>query len=172
MLSEKLQFTKLSNIIFCTNFLTTKPLFFVKIMALGLILFVSACSSDPYLYDRTGFDQGTRPIVAANPKSPIPNAPDYYRQPYQQNYQQGYQQQPQMYASPPPVYQQPVYAPPPNYPPQYQGGGGSRYYSNPYAMPPSTYYQRYDGDQYYVPPTYYNNVETPPKQLNQTDLSY
>ena len=35
----------------------------------------------------------------------------------------------------------------------------SRGYSNPYNFPPHNYYQYYDSDQYYVPPTGYNNVE-------------
>jgi hypothetical protein len=111
------------------------------------LLLVFSCSSDPYLYDRTGFDQDARPVVAPNPNSPKPVAPDYYRQ---QQYGAPYQQQmpPQGYAPYPQSY---------GYPQQYQGGG-SRYYSNPYAIPPATqYYQRYDVDQYYVPPTYYNN---------------
>ncbi len=113
------------------------------------LLLASSCSKDPYLYDRTGFDADARPIVAPNPDAPKAVVPDYYRQqqygvPYQQMPPQGYvptQPYPQNYG----------------YPPQYQGGG-SRYYSNPYAIPPATqYYQRYDVDQYYVPPTYYNN---------------
>jgi hypothetical protein len=34
---------------------------------------------------------------------------------------------------------------------------GSRYYANPYAIPPAgSYYQpRYDQDQHYSPPSYY-----------------
>jgi len=63
----------------------------------------------------------------------------------------------QQYGAPVPVqpyyYQQPAYIP----------GGyqvpASRFYSNPYAIPPSSGYQRYDIDQYYVPPTRYRNIE-------------
>jgi hypothetical protein len=83
--------------------------------------------------------------------------PQYQPQPYQpQAYQPVYQPpmyQPQYQQMPPQSYyyqQQPTY-----YPPQ----GGSRYYSNPYAIPPSSRYPYYDSDQYYVPPTYYNNLE-------------
>ena len=111
-----------------------------KILLVFVILFISSCSSkDPYLYDRTGFDYGTRPVVAANPNAPVRVAPDYYyRQPAYPQYQQ-------------PAYQQPY-----NQYPQ-QGYGGSRNYSNPYAFPAQPAYPNYDADQYYVPPTYYNN---------------
>ena len=70
-----------------------------------------------------------------------------------------YQQQPAQYA-PPPVRQDGYYYTPgqqPAYnssPYQYQQPA-SRYYNNPYAMPPQNQYPYYDGDQYYVPPTYY-----------------
>lgn len=68
------------------------------------------------------------------------------------------------YRAPQPVYRQ---APPPYYyqPQQHQlypyYDAGSRFYANPYAIPPSgsNQYQYYDADQYYVPPTYQNNVE-------------
>lgn len=125
-----------------------------KILVGGSLLCIVACGGDPYLYDRTGFDEGARPVVAPNPAAPNATAPDYYRQsPYQ------YQQQ-NPYAAYPTQYQQyPQGAP---YAPQYQGGG-SRYYSNPYAIPAAPagpgYYQRYDVDQYYMPPTHYNNIE-------------
>jgi hypothetical protein len=46
---------------------------------------------------------------------------------------------------------QPTYI---NNPNQYQFPNSS-YYSNPYALPPQNKYPYYDGDQYYVPPTYY-----------------
>jgi hypothetical protein len=136
-----------------------KPKFInLKSAAAFIILTLSACSNDPYLYDRTGFDEGTRPVVASNPNALTQTPPDYYRQP---QYQQGYQQP--AYRQPQPNYQQPAYAQPPYQRPQYPTGGGSRYYSNPYAIAPQQPYQGYspyyDGDQYYVPPTYYNNVE-------------
>lgn len=69
-----------------------------------------------------------------------------------------YQQQPQY--APSPTRQDGYYYSPsgqPAYsssPYQYQQPA-SRYYSNPYAMPPQNQYPYYDGDQYYVPPTYY-----------------
>jgi hypothetical protein len=94
--------------------------------------------------------------AALSPGRAVPNSnqfyygqPKYQQQPYQQPYPPQYQQAPQ----PAPYYypqQQQGY-----YPPQ----GGSRFYSNPYAIPATTQYPYYDADQYYVPPTYYNNVE-------------
>lgn len=38
----------------------------------------------------------------------------------------------------------------------------SRAYTNPYAQPPRNYQPYYDYDSYYVPPTYYNNIESIP----------
>ncbi|MES2677716.1 MAG: hypothetical protein V4612_05325 [Pseudomonadota bacterium] len=82
-----------------------------------------------------------------------------------------YQQQPQ-YAPAPARQdgyyynqQQPAYT---NSPYQYQQPA-SRYYSNPYAMPPQNQYPYYDGDQYYVPPTYYGgaNRDNPSSSANQ-----
>lgn len=35
----------------------------------------------------------------------------------------------------------------------------SRAYKNPYDFPSQNYHPYYDSDQYYVPPSYYNNVE-------------
>ncbi len=46
----------------------------------------------------------------------------------------------------------------PSYNP-YGNTGGSRFYSNPYAIPAAPQYMRYDSDQYYAPPTYYNARE-------------
>lgn len=131
-----------------------------KLLSSGLLLLVvSSCSkSDPYLYDRTGFDRDARPVVAPNPNVKT-SSPEYYQQ--QPPYGSGYQQAPQAYAPIPYQPQYPAYAQPPVYPQQYPQQGGSRYYSNPYAISPSNNYypQRYDVDQYYVPPTYYNNIE-------------
>lgn len=39
----------------------------------------------------------------------------------------------------------------------------SRAYSNPYAQPPRNYQPYYDYDSYYVPPTYYKNIESIPR---------
>jgi len=58
-----------------------------------------------------------------------------------QYYPQQYQQQPYYYS------------------PYSQVAPGSRSYSNPYAIPPSQYYQNYDVDTYYTPPSYYRGVE-------------
>ena len=58
--------------------------------------------------------------------------------------------------------------------PSYYGGyqapaPASRYYTNPYAFPPQNSYPYYDGDQYYVPPTYYgvNRDNNAPNAANQ-----
>lgn len=113
-----------------------------KLLIVLITIVLASCSTnkDPYLYDRPGFDYGTRPVVLPNPATPVRVAPDYYyRQPVQPSY---YQQQQQRY--------QPYNG---------QGYGGSRYYSNPYAIPPQGAYPNYDADQYYVPPTYYNNSD-------------
>lgn len=100
-----------------------------------------------------------------------PYQPQQYQPQYQpapQQYPQQYQQQPAPYYYPPQQQQQPAYyQPAPRY---QQPQGGSRYYSNPYAIPPSSQYPNYDADQYYVPPTYYNNIETP-SQAQQKILS-
>ncbi len=141
-----------------------------KLIIFCLFLLACSCSSEPFLYDKPGFDAGTRPNEK-NPDSPVTIAPDYYyRQPSynQQNYtsQQPVQYQQQMPYQQPQYYypQQPVYYHP--YPPvmapgynNYGNTGGSRFYSNPYAIPASAQYPNYDADQYYVPPTYYQNVE-------------
>jgi hypothetical protein len=91
------------------------------------------------------YQQNIPQIQRPTPQQPIvpQNQPTTMGNPYQQNYRQ--QQYPNYY-----------------YPSPYQQGGspGSRFYSDPYAIPPANqYYQRYDMDQYYVPPNYYNNVE-------------
>lgn len=90
---------------------------------------------------------------------------------YQQQPQQQYQQQTPLQQMPPS--QNGYY----NQAPSYYGGGyqqqvppSSRYYNNPYALPQQNQYPYYDGDQYYVPPTYYgtspsdNNVPSPSNQ--------
>jgi len=142
MFAKKLKFSELSKTFLGAGFL-------VSIRLLMISMLLASCSSrDPYLYDRPGFDADSRPVVLPNPTAPNRLPPDYYNQ--QQNY----------YSSPPaPYYQQPQYQQP-----AYRGGSsaypqqpkyGSSYYSNPYAMPSP----QYDGDQYYVPPTYYNNTD-------------
>ena len=134
---------------------------------------IFSCTSSEHLYDRPGFDPGTIPKEATNDGlSKI--APDYYyHQPAPYQPQPYYSPQtPQAYAPPQVAYQpQPqYYYPPQNYQPQGQQGG-SRFYSNPYAIPPATQYPNYDADQYYVPPAYVNNIEPftqspQPKQQN------
>lgn len=117
------------------------------------LCFLSACAITP----RDNNDQSRNSInVRQNPN------PYYYQQPQYQPPQ--YQQQPSYYYPPQQQYQQP-YQP-------YGGAAGSRFYSNPYAIPPSPQYQQYDADQYYVPPTYYNNVEPQGNRvLNSTSNS-
>ena len=130
----------------------------------ALLTLVSACTQDhPYLYDRPGFDAGDAPKgVVRNPDPLVKAAPNYYQE--QQGHQpQYYQQPPQQY------YQQPVpaYAVPNGYY-QQREAAGSRYYSNPYSIPPAgNYYQpRYDVDQYYKPPTYYGG-EAPATEIKK-----
>ncbi len=145
-------------------------LFYTKKTSLFLVSFliifltISCSKEEPYLYDKTGFDPGEQPKVSNQPSSINKVAPDYYyRQPAYSNYQYPPQpqfyQQPyyvplQQYQQPNPYYYQPY--PPQNYQPQVVPG--SRFYSNPYAIPPSTRYPNYDADQYYVPPTQYKNT--------------
>ncbi len=92
----------------------------------------------------------------------------------QQQYQQ--QQQPTPYYAPqssvaPYQQQQAVYQAQPAAQPYYaapasqQADPGSRFYSNPYAIPPTNQpTTRYDADQFYVPPVYRNNIEPQPVQ--------
>ncbi len=49
-----------------------------------------------------------------------------------------------------------------NYPRAYQRQyqPNSRAYNNPYKYPPRNYYPYYDFDQYYTPPTQYQNIES------------
>ena len=135
---------------------------------------MSSCSRDKYdnetLYNSVGFDQGSMPNAGSGQQK---IAPDYfYRQApggmgggvmpnpgYQPQYQQQMPQQ-QYY---PPNYASPPYQVYPN--------AGSRFYSNPYAIPPSPYYPQYDVDQYYVPPTYSYGMEqsgAPSNRSNNT----
>jgi hypothetical protein len=138
---------------------TKKAPLFLAIFSI-MLLTISCSKEKPYLYDKTGFDPGEQPQNSGQNGSINKIAPDYYyRQPAYSNYQ--YPPQPQAYQQPyyPPAqqYQQPnpYYYQPQNYQPQVIPG--SRFYSNPYAIPPSSRYPNYDADQYYVPPTQYNN---------------
>jgi len=126
---------------------TDKSLYWsvIRTFIFCLIFIISSCSSkgsSDSAVPRTGYG-----IPAQDPSQYYYQAPrpQYIQQPvqYQQQY---YYQAPQPYVVP-----------------------GSRFYSNPYAIPPSSRYQRYDTDQYYVPPTYYNNVE--PQRQNTNALS-
>lgn len=89
--------------------------------------------------------------VNHNPNPYYHQQPVYNQVPGYMPYVQNAAPPAKYYYQQPPVYQQ-RYAP-------YNGPAASRFYSNPYAIPPSQQYQRYDADQYYVPPTRYNNVE-------------
>lgn len=150
----------------------------------------SSCSSDKYdndnLYSSVGFDQGSMPMQGQQKI-----APDYfYRQAqgamgggaYSQGVgapaypQQQFQPQQQQYQG------QPQYQPPQlqQYYPQTYGSvapyqvypnAGSRFYSNPYAIPPSPYYPQYDVDQYYVPPTYSYGMEQSGAPSNRSNSS-
>lgn len=103
----------------------------LTLSAICFSLLASACSRD----------------VEVTPINPIQNQQQYYR-PQQQYQPQQYA--PPQYQPPSPYYyqQQPTY-----YQPYQQYAPQSRFYSNPYAIPPSTQNQYYDSDQYYVPPT-------------------
>ena len=139
---------------------------------------LSNCASDKYdndnLYSSVGFDQGSMPMQGQQKVTP-----DYfYRQAQGAMGGGAYPQGGGAPAYPQQQYQQPQQ--PPQYPPQYQPqpqqqyypqtygtvspyqvypNAGSRFYSNPYAIPPSPYYPQYDVDQYYVPPTYSYGME-------------
>jgi len=129
-----------------------------------LLLSLNSCSSDNDDYSRY---ENTNPNqVSSNPvnqKSGTQVAPNYYRQGQQQAPQAQYQQPPYQQQQP---YQQQYQDYYQQQPQQYQQQGGSRYYSNPYSIPPSSSYQNYDADQYYVPPT---NYGTEPHQQSITD---
>lgn len=106
------------------------------------LVFSYSCAKDPYSQERSELRKVYNPNDPTNAYYQVPSGIQQYQQaPYIQQPQQQYYQQP---------YVPPTYAVP-----------ASRYYSNPYAIPPSTAYQRYDADQYYVPPNYYQNIERP-----------
>lgn len=140
--------------------------YFLKYANIVLILLlVFSCARDKYdnevLYNSVGFDPNSNP-------NQLKVSPDYfYRQaqsmmpnggqnmPSQMSNQGSQQANAPQYSSPtafyPPSYSSPPYQVYPN--------AGSRFYSNPYAIPPSPYYPQYDADQYYVPPTYAYGME-------------
>ncbi len=122
---------------------------FFRLVAVFLALVFSSCTTKTY---------NDEMIDKTNAASRYPNGyqQQYYQPPQYQPYgQQQYQQVPQGYG-----YQQQGQMP---YGQRVQSG--SRFYSNPYDVPPAPqYYGRYDTDQYYVPPTYYNNVENSSSQ--------
>lgn len=115
----------------------------INISFILCLIFCFSCSGNSRLEEKID----SRPVYSPNdPTNSYYQVPSGIQQ-YQQNpYQPPYQQQRQQYYQQP--YVPPTYAVP-----------ASRYYSNPYAIPPSTVYQRYDADQYYVPPNYYQNIE-------------
>jgi hypothetical protein len=121
-------------------------------VALTMLLLTSACNNgeDPYIYDRIGNDD-FRSAPRNNPRTS-------YQSPPRQQYQQPnpYQQNQNGYAQPHQGYQQ-------NQPLQ-RPQGGSRQYYNPYDIAPENYNYYYDSDQYYVPPSGYNNVEPQQQQ--------
>lgn len=147
-----------------------------KILYLFLFLnalFLSSCSRDKYdnetLYNSVGFDQGSLPNGGAGQQK---IAPDYFYRQAQGAMGGGYQGQGGGY---PPQYQQQMpqqqYYPPNYASPPYQvyPNAGSRFYSNPYAIPPSPYYPQYDVDQYYVPPTYSYGMEQSGAPANRSN---
>lgn len=103
-----------------------------QVLGIYFMFFITACEREVTV-------NHINPIKQNSYRSPQQYSAPAYRQAPPAYY---YQQQPQAY-------------------PYYGQAPGSRFYSNPYAIPPSasTQYQYYDADQYYVPPTYQNNVE-------------
>ena len=147
----------------------------INLLLVFCLAILSSCSSDKYdndnLYSSVGFDQGSLPMAGQQKI-----APDYfYRQAQGAMGAGGYPQggqapaYPQQQYQAQPQYPQQQYQPQPQqYYPQTYGSvapyqvypnAGSRFYSNPYAIPPSPYYPQYDVDQYYVPPTYSYGME-------------
>ena len=140
-----------------------------KILYLFLLLnivFLSSCSRDKYdnetLYNSVGFDRGSMPNAGSGQQK---IAPDYFYRQAQGGMGGGYppQYQQQM---PQQQYYPPNYASPPY---QVYPNAGSRFYSNPYAIPPSPYYPQYDVDQYYVPPTYSYGMEQSGTPTNRSN---
>ena len=157
-----------------TNIKIKTKVFIVKFCYLFLffnLAILSSCSRDKYdneaLYNSVGFDQGSLPMSGSGQQK---IAPDYFYRQGQGGAMGGAMQQGGIPAQYPPQYQpQQQYQPQPQqqYYPQTYGSApyqvypnaGSRFYSNPYAIPPSPYYPQYDVDQYYVPPTYSYGME-------------
>jgi hypothetical protein len=141
---------------------------FNKIYIAAAVFCLSSCyaGSSDHLYDKVG--QDPEDVARSDSGAAINrNVPNYYYRygptvPAAPQYQQPYP--PQQYAPYP--QQQRGYAQP------YQGQAGSRFYSNPYDIPPSPYYnQPYDADQYYVPPSYYYNEGNQPAASSQGTAS-
>ncbi len=112
------------------------------LIGFSYLFFLFACISESDL-------QPDNPSVRQNQNPYYQNQQPIYQQPYQtpQTLPNYYQGVPSYYYQPQPYQQQ-------------NQTGGSRFYSNPYAIPPSNQYPNYyDSDQYYVPPNYYKNVE-------------
>lgn len=106
---------------------------------------------DQYLYDKVGFKANRRPVTSNRESNKIHSiAPN-------RNYYDGY-----------------------NRAPIYPGAvrGGSRFYANPYAIPPAQIpqgqeyqggysgYKVYDADRFYVPPNSYRYIEKPDEPNN------
>lgn len=147
---------------------------FLPVLLCLILSFVASCASeDPFLYERTGFAAGGQPEDLKDSSIIKKVAPDYYYRhpeyssPYpQQNQQQAYfstPQQQQNYqpqqAYQPQLTQQQQQAPQPQQVYQRQPASASSFYANPYLIPATPNANRHDGDQYYVPATYRNNME-------------
>lgn len=104
------------------------------ILSVCAICFLNSCAGDNYdLYDKVGFEKGTRP-----------------NEPQAQQYSQPiaapqHNQAPQVNVVPDYYYRQSVY-------PQHMAPA-SRAYNNPYSFQPPAQYPYYDSDQYYIPPS-------------------
>lgn len=112
-----------------------------SLFCLAFLCLASGCIRNPDSYDQNDYNNPSG-YYSAGERSQYNNynrpAPRQYNQQHYQN--QGYYQQ-----------QNNGYYPYPQ--------GGSRSYENPYDLPPSSNYQYYDSDQYYVPQRSYQNVE-------------
>ena len=137
-----------------------KPIFGLKnlqfILGAFLLLFSFSCASDVDEFEGQRRHLRTNNPVNITQEDPVNY---YYQNPAARagNYGGQYGGQYGVPVPAQPYYYQPVA-------PAYVPGGyqvpASRFYSNPYAIPPSSSgYQRYDMDQYYVPPTRYRNIE-------------
>ena len=134
----------------------------MRIILFLCLLFVFSCGTrnydEQYLYDKVGFKGDRRPVTSSIGSKTIHSIAPTRQDPINNYHRGGYNQ----------GYNQPV--------------GGSRFYSNPYAIPPAQIpptqiphpqqgyqggynnYKVYDADRFYVPPNSYRYIEKPVQQ--------